>query len=447
MFSIPVNSDTAKNIATIWLSHKMNTTKTVFEIKTISSHDTVFMYVFNFSKGGFVITAADTKVIPIIAYSDIGYFDVNNMAKATSDWMQSYLETFRYIINSNHATPNANAAWKTVNSSTAMVKSETQPTSVPSLFETQQTSKWSYWYPYSMYFPGEEGDDACVPIAISQICKYWRFPKQGISSNSYSVENRCNNIDTFGYFSVNFANQLYDYSQMPFMLTYGEDSGWKAVPGITLLNQQAISHLMYDCGVAVGSYWWCQGTQGPSYNWAAYMDWYLNYNGNFNYWDTAMIDHNHSVFKDSLRNDLINSNPSLFSLVGHAVVCDGYQDNNYFHFAWGDGNDSPDGYYYLFPEDTDGIHQPKPGSALLDATLKITPNCTRPNTQLITVNQNTTSVKCYSAKTTITASCTIDGNGSSGAAIMFEAGTEIILNRGFTVQQGASFIGLIDICK
>jgi hypothetical protein len=54
---------------------------------------------------------------------------------------------------------------------------------------------------------------------------------------------------------------------------------------------------------------------------------------------------------DTLKNELNSGRPILYagngSDGGHAFVCDGYDENDFFHFNWGWGGTGPDGYYAI----------------------------------------------------------------------------------------------------
>jgi len=101
---------------------------------------------------------------------------------------------------------------------------------VPSLFETNKSSRWAYWQGYNQELPN--GNEICVPLAMAQIIKYYKFPTQGINNNSYLWNNQLLSID--------FSNQWYNYNNMPFRLTYCakgtetcNDNSWEIIPGTT----------------------------------------------------------------------------------------------------------------------------------------------------------------------------------------------------------------------
>ncbi|MDD2346398.1 MAG: C10 family peptidase, partial [Bacteroidales bacterium] len=60
-------------------------------------------------------------------------------------------------------------------------------------------------------------------------------------------------------------------------------------------------------------------------------------------------------WKSKMRNSLDDGDPILYGGnsddAGHAFVCDGYENDNYFHFNWG-WNGNSDGYFYI--DDDDG---------------------------------------------------------------------------------------------
>ena len=75
----------------------------------------------------------------------------------------------------------------------------------------------------------------------------------------------------------------------------------------------------------------------------------------FNYADFASyverVDYNDSIWENLLKIEIDASRPVLYSGSSstgdeYAFVCDGYDDNDFFHFNWGYGG-TFDGYYFL----------------------------------------------------------------------------------------------------
>lgn len=59
------------------------------------------VYVVNFSKGGFVIVAADNASRPIIGYSLNGSFPTEEIPPVVEEWMQFYYNQIEYLKQNN----------------------------------------------------------------------------------------------------------------------------------------------------------------------------------------------------------------------------------------------------------------------------------------------------------------------------------------------------------
>lgn len=58
-----------------------------YSIKTIEDAQTPLMYIINYTDGGFVIVCATKDYYPILAYSDVGYFDVDDKIEGATQWL------------------------------------------------------------------------------------------------------------------------------------------------------------------------------------------------------------------------------------------------------------------------------------------------------------------------------------------------------------------------
>ena len=114
------------------------------------------------------------------------------------------------------------------------------------------------------------------------------------------------------------------------------------------IEKQAVAELLFHAGVASNMNYGVDGS-GTSSNYAEYG---LKY-----YFDYALsleLKEKNSFSPDDwealLREDLEDGIPIYYAgddgTFGHAFVCDGYQNESYFHFNWG-WEGSYDGYFYL----------------------------------------------------------------------------------------------------
>ena len=269
------------------------------------------LYVFNRDEGGFVIVSADARTVkPVLGYSDNGQFDADNIPPALQYILSAYQEQIDYA--RANVAPERGALQSVIPKGTPLVGP---------LIKTM----WSQVDPYNRLCPGVDGGESytgCVATAMAQIMNYWRWPERGTGSHT--------NIFADSLF-VDFSQSVYDWDNMA--ITYKPDT-----PQVKI---DAVSRLMYDCGISVNMMY--SFHYGGSYDFfiaPALVD-YFNYSGDARWisrkdyekqWDSMMM-----AELDALR-------PILTSGGNHAFICDGYDSQRYFHYNIGWGGDC-DGYY------------------------------------------------------------------------------------------------------
>ncbi|MCD4746103.1 MAG: C10 family peptidase, partial [Bacteroidales bacterium] len=300
------------------------------------SHNTIPVYfVFNVKdNNGFVIVSADDIFSPVIAYSFMGCYSNTGQPEGFAMLMKSYEQYFIFSEKNNSLISEKNKKqWEQYSKYSDKVNYKIK--SVDPLLNTY----WGQGCYYNDSCPVDSNGSCyhtragCGAVAMAQIMKYHNFPAQGIGYHTYIDGN-------YGTLSANFGATAYDWLNMP-----------NALSGSSLpVEITAIAQLMFHCGVSV------EMEYGP----------YASYSGiprirnafveYFNYLSSAQIlnkDHfPDSTFKNILKMELDNSKPVFYAISsgsgGHFVVCDGYQDDDYFHFNWGNGN--VNGYYKLLSE-------------------------------------------------------------------------------------------------
>ena len=295
------------------------------------SDDAAF-HVFN-TPNGFVIVSADNCATPILGYSNERQFDVENVPIQLQDYLQGFVEQIQYAIeNQLEADEQTIQQWELVRTIGWLTNIRTNETVEPLI-----TTTWSQGCYYNAMCP-EDADGqcgrvwtGCVATAMAQVLRYWGYPEHGTGSYSYTPT---------GYpeQSVDFGATTYDWGNMPNSLD--EHSSYEQI--------NAVATLMWHCGVSVNMYY-----GATSYGSAGWLDppSLINY---FNYSDEMSLENTRnftaSSWKAKLR-DCLNLNRPLFYIGytpvgGHAFVCDGYDNNDMFHFNWGWGGMN-DGYYTL----------------------------------------------------------------------------------------------------
>ncbi len=289
-------------------------TELAYVAGSISSPD---FCVFNkVSQQGFVIVSPDAVFGDglVLAYSDEGSFDYESLPENAKWVLSQYQEQINYIRENN-----------------IMMASNTSSASghvivAPLLAEAH----WAQSYPFNEMCPvdgREKSVTGCVATAMAQIMWYYKWPLSGTGSHSYKWNGKT--------LSVDYSKSVYDWSRMPGKYIsgrYGQD------------EVDAVSRLMYDCGVAVEMDYSASGSGAYSYDVQNALKKYFKYKsasyayryGSSSNWNTRM------------KNELDKRHPLYMSGVssegGHAFVCDGYDSNDYFHYNFGWGG-SGNGYY------------------------------------------------------------------------------------------------------
>lgn len=287
----------------------------------------------NENEKGFVIIAADDCVTPILAYSYDNNFAADNLPPNLKDWLDGYAEQIRMAVDMKMpATDEIKTDWNCLRKQKNLpIKSETQ---VYPLIETT----WDQDYPYCYYCPynsfySQYTYTGCVATAMAQIMKYWEHPIHGYGFNEYYCF-------PYGMQTANFGNTYYDWNNM-----LDDYSG-----NYNSTQRNAVAKLMYHCGVSVNMNYGVGGSNAyiiandnvyhehcAENALKTYFDYKSSIQGlkKDNYAPTEWI--------NKLKIELDNARPILYggsgSNGGHAFVCDGYNNSNYFHFNWGWGGD------------------------------------------------------------------------------------------------------------
>lgn len=164
-------------------------------------------------------------------------------------------------------------------------------------------------------------------VAMAQIMKYYNYPPHGFNSFSYT-------LPKYGTLYVNFYATTYDWLNMPQSLTSSND---------------AVSTLIYDCGVGQQMNYGVDSSSSLS----SLID--TAFRNFFGYDPDAVwkwkADYPSDQWMSMLRAELDAGRPLLYygnngGSDEKFFVCDGYQGTDSFHFNWGSGG-TVDGYFHL----------------------------------------------------------------------------------------------------
>jgi len=336
-FSNPIDTTTAKIIAVnFWKQNTELNRVPDFVCEPMAPTFTGFYILNSTQEGGFVIVSADDRVQPILGYSEESSFDVTNMPPNLRDWLMGYEEQIHYAIDENiKPTEEVVAEWSTLLEGGALAPKST--TAVNPLLATQwdQSPYYNELCPTNIFASNSNGHTVtgCVATAMAQVMKYWNHPTHGRGYHSY-------NCSFYGTQSANFANTTYDWSHMPNQLT--------ATSSSTQVN--AVATLMYHCGVSVDmNYGVVNGSSAYTSDVADALKSYFRYDNSTHF--VLKSNYSESSWISLLKTELNTGRPIVYdghgAAGGHAFVCDGYDNSNYFHFNWGWGGSCNNAYYSI----------------------------------------------------------------------------------------------------
>ncbi len=340
----PVDMKTAREIGLKFLNANTKAPlRNADELQWVTTYNTnrgeAAFYVFN-TQDGFVIVSADDCATPILGYSSEGHFDTENIPIQLQEYLQGFVEQIGYGIE-NHLQADKRTAeqWERVRTNGQLTNNRTDEVVEPLL-----TTKWNQGCYYNALCPENEAGPCghvyagCVATAMAQIMDYWRWPEQGTGEHSYQWNGQT--------LSANFGETTYDWDNMLDEYYYNNTE-------YTQEQIEAISTLMYHCGVAVNMQYSANGSGAYDDDAFYALMGYFNYSDEMNYEGSLyFID---VTWKAKLKDCLDLRRPIFYSGQptqgspndqGHAFVCDGYDSNELFHFNWGWGG-SCDGYFAI----------------------------------------------------------------------------------------------------
>ena len=301
---------------------------TLKNIEFLTQDGDTLMAILHFQNGGFLLMSADDAAMPVLGYSTTDDLPLDDIAPATLQWLRGYERQISDIRQKGIApTEEITAMWQALTSGAKATRS----TVVAPLV----TAKWNQSQYYNDLCPADSDSPygygghvpcGCVALAMAMVIHYYRYPETGQGSHSYH--------SNYGYHSVNYGQQTYNYDIMPYTVS-------KAC--------NEVAKLIYHCGIAVEMYYSPEGSGAQTEDTKdALRDYYKYANdiastnregwggggGNTGYTDEQWI--------DLLKGNFDQGYPIIYSgytddWAGHAFLCDGYDDANLFHFNWGWG--------------------------------------------------------------------------------------------------------------
>ena len=326
-FAAPVGRQQARQAALAFIKSHASTnshavtraSRAVPSLSEVAS--TNAYYIFNVGKGqGFVIASADDRTADVLGYAEEGTYDERQCPASLKMLLAQYRQEVRMLNDMPAATKPA----------TTRAGGKLQP------IEPLLKTTWSQYGPYNLQTPMHKDKHCvtgCVATAAAQIMGYYQYPKKAPALPAYKAPSADLKVPELAESTFEWNDILPSYRI-----------------STTQRQRDAVAKLMRYVGQAVSMDYTANDSGADSYNVILLLTQMFGYAKDM-----------HRVFRDRytseewrdlIYNELKAKRPVYYFAedvvynYGHAFVCDGYKEGDYFHINWGWGGQF-NGYYRL----------------------------------------------------------------------------------------------------
>ncbi len=325
-FAENVTVQTAQRAAETFLNSKRHRNIDIHLVDFAEKESFPNLYIFG-NEHCFVIIAADNAVHPVLGYSDEEGFGTETMPENTYEWLKAYDEEIAFVSESRwEADDEISSEWYNLLDGIGLTPKSRS--NVDPLLKT----KWNQNAPFNELCPADSAGPnghcytGCVATAMAQIMNYWEHPVKGSGSNTYTPSDH----PEYGSQYANFGTTTYDWDNMKDYYSRG----------YTDEEALAVATLMYHCGVALNSDYGPDGTSARLINVPQAFSYRFKFSSNMVY-RVKSSQYSDSLWIDMLKQELNLGHPIPYrgtrdeGNAAHSFVCDGYDENDFFHFNWG----------------------------------------------------------------------------------------------------------------
>ena len=325
-FADEVSVERARSIASGWLGSEVSQV----------SYGTDAFYVFNGTRGGWIIISAEDAATPVLGYNESGSFNPGRAPVNFRNWLSGYEKSIKAVRAAGvRQNSEVAALWKTAGYRT---KASTK--------KVLGTALWGQDSPFNDQCPTvtEKGRSVhavtgCVATAMAEVIRYHQWPEKGkgtIGGYTYTSDTK----KKYTVESYSIDSHIYDYSLMP--LEYSKSA--------TTAQKAAVAQLMHDCGVMVEAmYNYDTGTGAYSENIVNALVEHMSYSASAQLlYKQAYSDVEWTRMAEK---EIDCGRPVIYAASsatdgGHQFVCEGYDERDYLYINWGWSGDS-NGFFTL----------------------------------------------------------------------------------------------------
>ena len=282
-------------------------------------------YIFNIKGGGFVIVAGDDNATPILGFSDKGKIDINNMPEQLNVLLNVYKADMDYLL--THKTSVSKSSNHSFREAVNVV-------------EPMMKATWGYDAPYNLQCPiyrGKYSKVGCAGVAVAQTVFFWKFPVSWDAMPAYYAPKLSDSVPALPATVFDFEKMLPSYchwdveNQELIQDVYTEEQAYE------------VAKLCRYCGQALQMNYSPVST-GPQKRRPVVLQ------------ELGFSSKAHTIYRkyysdeqwlQLMHEELDAGKPIQYTAynygsdVGHVIMIDGYNSEEYFHmnFGWfGHGN-------------------------------------------------------------------------------------------------------------
>ena len=362
----PVDVNTAKSLGIKFMNTNtaIRSAQTDLVYTACADNGQAAFYVFAVQPKGFVIVSADDRAKPILGYST-----ESNFTAQLPDGLMTFFDNYKagfsqMFANNDERTEQAVADWNSL-AETGKLSSRRANRSVEPLL----SSIWNQTDLYNNMAPEDPNSvysghckSGCVANTMSQIMRYWEWPRHGQGSHGYNANS---NYGNYGWQEANFEDATYRFELMPDFLDFASPQS----------EVDATALLEYHAGVSVDMGYGANASGAYSENVGPSLQEYFRYSPDLQH----RYQNDPFQWEEDLVANLDAGMPLYYASQGdaggHAYVLDGYDDFYMFHLNWGwagfdNGYYTIDGFYltfYSFPWYHNAVFNLHPADDYYDA--------------------------------------------------------------------------------
>ena len=358
-FSEPVNYITSKQAANnkIVELNKSNQFSIVdFKHAYSDEMGQELFYIFEISPQGYIVVSADTDLPPVIAYSfnnnyDVEAWDDNPLIKILLSDIKLRIENISNL--PDEIILQRNNAWQNVldketDNTSSVLFQQWPPEGTTSTGGWLETN-WTQNAPYNNFCPmdpvtGSRSIAGCPAVAMAMIVNYYETINGTFFTDSDDYHHSYAGRDYW----IDDDYEEQDFPSFPVLNAY-LDTLVNCYVNQTALKASEKAAITFACGVAATQVYTSSGsgTFGVSQAFDAYMK--------FGFQEAILMNDNDTSFYTKLSQNMMDARPVHLAVVdppvsmGHNVVTDGYNTDNYYHlnFGWGGSYNG----WYLLPDE------------------------------------------------------------------------------------------------